>query len=261
MELSLYQIDAFASKLFEGNPAAVVPLDEWLPDKKMQSIAEENNLSETAFLVPKDSGFHIRWFTPKGEVDLCGHATLATAYVLFNILGYKREKIEFDSRSGLLLVTKDNERIVLDFPAQPPVLCDIPKEIGKAFDITPAECLKSEDYIVVFEREIDIESAKPDFGQLSKLDLRGVIITAKSSRYDFIARFFAPKYGIVEDPVTGSAYTQLAPYWASKTGLKRFRVKQVSSRGGELTCQLVDDRVFISGKAVKYLEGKIRIEK
>jgi len=260
MEISLYQIDAFASKLFEGNPAAVCPLDEWLPDNTMQSIAEENNLSETAFFVPKANGFHIRWFTPKSEVDLCGHATLATAYVLFDILGYKRDKIEFDSRSGLLLVTKDNERIVMDFPAQPPVLCDIPKEIIKAFDIAPIECLKSEDFIVVFEREIDIESAKPDLGQLTKLDLRGVIITAKSSRYDFIARFFAPKYGIAEDPVTGSAYTQLAPYWASKIGSKRFSVKQVSSRGGELTCEIVDDRVLISGKAIKYLEGKINIK-
>ena len=260
MEISLYQIDAFASKLFEGNPAAVCPLDEWLPDKTMQSIAEENNLSETAFFVPKENGLQIRWFTPKGEVDLCGHATLATAFVLFNILGYKRDKIEFDSRSGLLIVTKDNERIVMDFPAQPPVLCDIPKEIVKAFNIAPIECLRSEDFIVVFEREIDIETAKPDFEQLTKLDLRGVIITAKSSRYDFIARFFAPKYGIPEDPVTGSAYTQLAPYWASKIGSKRFRVKQVSSRGGELTCEIVDDRVLISGKAAKYLEGKINIE-
>jgi PhzF family phenazine biosynthesis protein len=260
MEISLYQIDAFASKLFEGNPAAVCPLDEWLPNKTMQSIAEENNLSETAFFVPKENGLQIRWFTPKGEVDLCGHATLATAFVLFNILGYKRDKIEFDSRSGLLIVTKDNERIVMDFPAQPPVLCDIPKEIVKAFNIAPIECLKSEDFIVVFEREIDIETAKPDFEQLTKLDLRGVIITAKSSRYDFIARFFAPKYGIPEDPVTGSAYTQLAPYWASKIGSKRFRVKQVSSRGGELTCEIVNDRVLISGKAVKYLEGKINIE-
>ncbi len=226
----------------------------------MQSIAEENNLSETAFFVPKENGLQIRWFTPKGEVDLCGHATLATAFVLFNILGYKRDKIEFDSRSGLLIVTKDNERIVMDFPAQPPVLCDIPKEIVKAFNIAPIECLRSEDFIVVFEREIDIETAKPDFEQLTKLDLRGVIITAKSSRYDFIARFFAPKYGIPEDPVTGSAYTQLAPYWASKIGSKRFRVKQVSSRGGELTCEIVDDRVLISGKAAKYLEGKINIE-
>ncbi len=260
MELSLYQIDAFASKLFEGNPAAVCPLDEWLSDKTMQSIAEENNLSETAFFIPKNQGFSIRWFTPKGEVDLCGHATLATAYVLFDLLGYKRDTVEFDSRSGLLRVVKKNEQLVMDFPAQPPVMCDMPKEIEKAFDITPVECLKSEDYLVVFEHEIDVESAKPDMGQLTKLDLRGVIITAKSSCYDFVARFFAPKYGIPEDPVTGSAYTQLAPYWASKIGSKRFRAKQVSPRGGELACEVVDDRVLISGKALKYLEGKITIE-
>jgi len=260
MEISLYQIDAFATKLFEGNPAAVCPLDEWLPDEIMQSIAEENNLSETAFFVPKGNGLHIRWFTPAREVALCGHATLAAAYVLFNILGYKKDKIEFDSKSGILAVTKDNEWLIMDFPAQPPVSCDIPKEIVKAFNITPIECLKSEDFIVVFEREIDIESAKPDFEQLKKLNLRGVIITAKSTRYDFVARFFAPKYGIPEDPVTGSAYTQLAPYWASMIGSKRFSVKQMSSRGGELTCEIVDDRVFISGQAIKYLEGKIKIE-
>jgi len=260
MEISLYQIDAFASKLFEGNPAAVCPLDEWLPDEIMQSIAKENNLSETAFFVPKNTDFHIRWFTPKSEVDLCGHATLASAYVLFHVLGYKKDKIEFDSKSGRLAVTKDNEWLIMDFPAQPPIACDIPKEIVKAFDIAPIECLKSEDFIVVFGREFDIESAIPDLEQLKKLDLRGVIITAKSTRYDFVARFFAPKYGISEDPVTGSAYTQLAPYWASKIGSKRFSVKQVSSRGGELTCEIVDDRVFISGKAIKYLEGKIEIK-
>ena len=260
MELSLYQIDAFASKPFEGNPAAVCPLDEWLPDKIMQSIAQENNLSETAFFIPTGKGFHIRWFTPTSEVDLCGHATLASAYVLFNILGHKNDKIEFNSKSGMLTVTKNNEWLVLNFPAQPPAICDIPKEIAKAFDTAPIECLKSEDYIVVFEREIDIESAKPDLEQLKKLDLRGVIITAKSSRYDFIARFFAPKYGVPEDPVTGSAYTQLAPYWASKIDSKRFNVKQVSSRGGELSCEVADDRVLISGKAVSYLEGKIKIE-
>ena len=260
MEISIYQIDAFASKLFEGNPAAVSPLDEWLPDEIMQSIAKENNLSETAFFVPKCHGFHIRWFTPASEVNLCGHATLAAAYVLFNILGYKKDKIEFYSKSGMLSVTKNNERIVMDFPAQPPVPCDMPKEIVKAFDIAPIECLRSEDFIVVFDREIDIESVNPDFGQLTKLDLRGVIITAKSTRYDFVARFFAPKYGIPEDPVTGSAYTQLAPYWASKIGSKRFSVKQVSARGGELTCEVVDDRVLISGKAIKYMDGKIEIE-
>jgi len=214
VELTLYQIDAFASKPFEGNPAAVCPLDEWLPEKIMQSIAEENNLSETAFFIPTGNGFHIRWFTPTSEVDLCGHATLATAYVLFNILRYKDDKIVFDSKSGILTVTKDDELLVMDFPAQPPFLCDIPEEIVKAFDIAPIECLKSEDFIVVFKHENDIESANPDFEQLKKLDLRGVIITAKSSRYDFVARFFAPKYGVPEDPVTGSAYTQLAPYWA-----------------------------------------------
>ena len=260
MELNLYQIDAFASQPFEGNPAAVCPIDEWLPDELMQSIAEENNLSETAFFIPTGDGFHIRWFTPTSEVDLCGHATLASAYVLFNILGYKGDQVVFDSRSGILTVTKDDEWLVMDFPAQPPVLCEIPQEIVKAFDVAPIECLKSEDYMVVFEREMDIETANPDFEQLKKLDLRGVIITAKSSDYDFITRFFAPKYGVPEDPVTGSAYTQLAPYWASRTGKKRFNVKQVSLRGGELSCEIVDDRVLISGKAIKYLEGKIKIE-
>ena len=260
MELTLYQIDAFASKPFEGNPAAVCQLDEWLPDEIMQSLAEENNLSETAFFIPTGNGFHIRWFTPTSEVDLCGHATLATAYVLFNILGHKSNKVEFNSKSGILTVTKDDEWLVMDFPAQPPVLCDIPKEIVKAFDIAPIEYLNSEYYIVVFAREIYSELSNPDFEQLKKLDLRGVIITAKSSRYDFIARFFAPKYGVPEDPVTGSAYTQLAPYWASRIGPKRFNVKQVSSRGGELSCEISGNRILISGKAIKYLEGKIKIE-
>ena len=259
MEISLYQIDAFASKLFEGNPAAVCPLDEWLSDDIMQSIAAETNLSETAFFVPTDNGFHIRWFTPVSEVDLCGHATLAAAYVLFNILGYKKDKIEFDSKSGILAVTKANEWLVMDFPAQPPVLCDIPKEIVEAFNTVPIECLKSEDFVVVFEREIDIESANPDFEQLKKLDSRGVIITAKSTRYDFVAQVFAPKYGIPEDPVTGSAYTQLAPYWATKLGKKKFKAKQMSLRGGELYCEIFGDRVLISGKAAKYMEGKITI--
>jgi PhzF family phenazine biosynthesis protein len=260
MEISLYQIDAFTSELFKGNPAAVCPLYEWLPDEIMQSIAAENNLSETAFFIPTDKGFHIRWFTPVSEVDLCGHATLATAYVLYNILGYEKEKIVFDSRSGMLAVTRDNEWLVMDFPAQPPVPCDVPEEIVQAFNTIPIECLKSEDLIVVFEHESDVESANPDFELLKKLDLRGVAITAKSTQYDFVARFFAPKYGIPEDPVTGSAYTQLAPYWASKTGSKKFSVKQMSSRGGELRCEFAGDRVFISGKAVKYLEGKIKIE-
>ena len=207
MEISLYQIDAFASKLFDGNPAAVCPLDAWLPDETMQKIAAENNLSETAFFVPQGDDFHIRWFTPASEVDLCGHATLATAYVLFNILGYKNSRIEFESKSGTLAVTKDKEWLIMDFPSQPPVPCETPEEIIKAFVKAPVECLASEDYIVVFENEKDVESAEPDFEQLKRLGLRGVAITAKSDRYDFVARFFAPSYGIPEDPVTGSAYT------------------------------------------------------
>jgi PhzF family phenazine biosynthesis protein len=259
MELSLYQIDAFASKPFEGNPAAVCPLDEWLPDEIMQSIAQENNLSETAFFIPMGNHFHIRWFTPTTEVDLCGHATLATAYVLFNLLGHPSDTLEFESKSGRLMVMKENQWLVMDFPAQEPLLCDMPTEILQAFEIPPIECLRSEDFIVVFERERDIESAKPDFEQLKKLDLRGVVITAQSARYDFITRFFAPKYGILEDPVTGSAYTQLAPYWSAKMGRKRFDVKQVSSRGGELSCEWVNDRVLIFGKAIQYLVGKINI--
>jgi PhzF family phenazine biosynthesis protein len=260
MKIPIYQIDAFSAELFKGNPAAVCPLDNWLSDALMQAIALENNLSETAFFVPKGDDFHIRWFTPKSEVDLCGHATLATAFVIYHVLGYEKETLRFDSRSGILTVTQDNDWLTMDFPAQPPAPCDVPEEIINAFSVAPIECLTSEDLILVFERETDVETADPDLAQLIKLDSRGVAITARSTDYDFIARFFAPKHGIPEDPETGSAYTQLAPYWAAKIGPKRFHVKQVSPRGGELTCEVVGDRVFIAGKATKYMEGTIRIE-
>jgi len=259
MLLKIYQIDAFTSELFKGNPAAVCPLEEWLSDEKMQKIAMENNLSETAFFVPKGNEFHIRWFSPTNEVDLCGHATLASSFVIFNILNYDKEQIEFDSKSGKLIVTKENDKLTLDFPAQPPVWCDIPKEIINAFDTKPIECLKSEDYIAVFDNEEDIVNANPKFEPLNKLGLRGVLITAKSNKYDFVARCFFTGLGIDEDPVTGSAYTQLAPYWATKLGKTKFRAKQVSARGGELTCEVKGDRVFIAGKAVKYMEGKINV--
>ncbi|MBT5307363.1 MAG: PhzF family phenazine biosynthesis protein, partial [Candidatus Scalindua sp.] len=187
MELDLYQIDAFTDRPFQGNPAAVIPLETWLPDNIMQSIAEENNLSETVFFVPTRNGFHIRWFTPETEVDLCGHATLAAAYVLFNILKYNKDKIEFKSKSGTLTVSQKDDWLVMDFPAQPPIPCNVPDEIVKAFGKTPIECLRSEDYIVVFETESDIIAIKPDIDYLKKLDLRGVIITAKSGQYDFVS--------------------------------------------------------------------------
>ena len=259
MELTLYHIDAFASKLFEGNPAAVCPLDNWLPDELMQLIAGENNLSETAFFVPKGNGFHIRWFSPTNEVDLCGHATLASAYVLFHILDYDQNIIEFESKSGLLKVIKDEDNLILDFPAQPPTPTEISQEIINALNITPIECLKSQDLIIVLNDENEVKTIEPNFDEMKKFRMRGIIITAQSKKYDFVARCFFPGSGINEDPVTGSAYTQLTPYWATKLGKDLFNAKQLSARGGELTCELFDDRVLISGKAVIYMEGKINV--
>jgi PhzF family phenazine biosynthesis protein len=257
VKLTLYQVDAFAAKPFEGNPAAVCPLSHWLSDSVMQQIAMENNLSETAFFVPVDTGFHIRWFTPLREVDLCGHATLASAHVLFNHLGHAPEQISFDSRSGNLTVRQQQETLELDFPAQPPVACQAPDAICKAFAQSPHECLTAEDYIVVLDSEASVIEANPDLTLLSQLDLRGVAITAKSERCDFVSRFFAPKYGIDEDPVTGSAFTQLAPYWAKQLDKTQMSARQVSRRGGNVTCELVKDRVKISGEAVTYLIGTI----
>lgn len=259
MKLSIYQIDAFAEKPFEGNPAAVVPLEEWLSDEVMQAIAEENNLAETAYFVPADEGFHIRWFTPNKEVKLCGHATLASAFVLFELLGYSQEVITFYSLSGSLFVTKTDGMLTLDFPSQKLEKSEVPDELVKGLGKTPLECYRCEDYLAVFEGEEEIASIQPNHGYLDKLDLRGVIVTASSSAQDFVARFFAPKYGIPEDPVTGSAYTQLTPYWSEKLGKTRLTAKQISARGGKLECELRGDRVFISGFAVKYMEGTIEI--
>lgn len=260
MKLALYQVDAFANKVFEGNPAAICPLDEWLSGDVMQSIALENNLSETAFFVKTNDGYHIRWFTPASEVDLCGHATLASAYVIFNLLGYKDKEISFDSKSGILKVAQNDEWLEMDFPSQAPVECDIPESIIKAFSVEPIECLKAEDYIVVFDNEETILNEEPELSELAKLDLRGVTITAASNEYDFVNRFFGPKVGIDEDPVTGSAFTQLVPYWSDKLNKEELSVKQVSKRGGEARCTLSGDRVKISGKVALYMMGTIDID-
>lgn len=257
MKLKLYQIDAFANKPFEGNPAAVCPLEAWLTDELMQAIAAENNLSETAFFVEKNNHYHIRWFTPTHEVDLCGHATLASAYVIFNILGCKSEQIIFESKSGALKVRHVNGWLEMDFPSQPPVVCETPKEIVDAFACVPAICLRSVDYVVVFDDEETVLNANPDLSLLLRLELRGVAITSKSNKYDFVTRFFAPKYGINEDPVTGSAFTQLIPYWAQELGYEKLKAKQVSVRGGEVNCNFLGSRVAISGKASKYMVGTI----
>jgi len=259
MKLDIYQIDAFTNRVFAGNPAAVCPLDTWLPDNLMQSIAAENNLSETAFFVPEDAGYSIRWFTPVTEVSLCGHATLASAYVIFNILDFTGDTIRFASKSGDLSVTRNDDWLVLDFPSQPARPCATPEKVIRAFGTTPIECLKNEDYIVIFDTAAQVEAAQPDMEMIKTLDCRGVIISAAAENYDFVARFFAPNFGVPEDPVTGSAYTRLVPYWATKLDKTKFTVKQVSARGGELLCELRGDRVLISGKAVQYLAGVVHI--
>jgi len=259
MKQKIYQIDAFATKPFEGNPAMVSPLEYWISDGLMQQIAQENNLSETAFFVKEDGVYHLRWFTPKSEVDMCGHATLASAYVLFECMDYDEETIIFSTKSGELKVWKEQNRYVMDFPMQSIEHCDISKQIENAFSIKPVATFASMDYIVVFENEEEVLCAKPDLPCLNELDLRGVCITAKSKQYDFVTRFFAPKYGVDEDPVTGSAFTQLLSYWGEVLGKDMFVAKQVSARGGEVYCQIVDNRVTISGSAVKYLEGEIEI--
>ena len=259
MELDIYQIDAFAQNSFEGNPAAVCPLESWLDDDLMQNIALENNLSETAFFVKEGDIFHIRWFTPTVEVDMCGHATLASAYVLFNNLSFKDKEIVFTSKSGILKVTKNGELLEMDFPAQDIKECEVPLPLMVAFDAVPCECYEAMDYIVVFDDEKDIQNAKPDLSKLKELPLRGVIITAKSQKYDFVSRFFAPNAGVDEDPVTGSSFTQLVPYWAKVLKNKSFHAKQISHRGGEVFCELDRDRVKISGYCVLYLQGNINI--
>ncbi len=259
MELKLFQIDAFADNIFQGNPAAVCPLREWLPEQILQAIAMENNLSETAYFVPTPEGFHIRWFTPVNEVKLCGHATLASAYALFSLLDYDSEEILFDSASGPLRVRRRDDLLEMDFPAQTPNPCAIPEALAAAFDDTPIACLKAEDYILVFDDEATVRMTVPDLSLLKTLDLRGVAITAAAENYDFVSRFFAPKYGIDEDPVTGSSFTQLVPYWSKVLNKSRFKAKQTSRRGGEVICEQIGERVKIAGRAIKYLEGTITV--
>lgn len=259
MRLSIFQIDAFAEKIFQGNPAAVVPLEAWLPDELLQDIAQENNLSETAYFMKQGDGYHIRWFTPTVEVDLCGHATLAAAHVIFEILGFQGNEIVFHSKSGELKVTKRNDLIELDFPVSTISKCETPIEIIQAFGKEPIEVWKSDDYIAVYENESDIVSLSPDFSILNKLECRGIIATAQGKETDFVSRFFAPRCGINEDPVTGSAHCELTPYWAKQLGKNKLSAAQLSKRGGKLQCELAGDRVLIAGKAITYLQGSIEI--
>jgi PhzF family phenazine biosynthesis protein len=262
-KIKLYQVDAFTDRLFSGNPAAVIILDRWLSDDLMQSIAFENNLAETAFIVPNEKVYEIRWFTPIVEVDLCGHATLASAFVLFNILNYPGSQIQFhSSRSGLLTVEKKDDLLLLDFPTDTlELINEVQNRIQHCIGIKPVEIYKGKtDYMAVVENESVLKNIQPDFKEIFKSKARGLIVTAKGDHVDFVSRFFAPQSGIDEDPVTGSAHTSLIPLWAKKLGKNNLIANQISKRGGQLFCEFKNERCLIGGKARLYLTGEINID-
>ncbi len=259
MKIPLYQVDAFTNRVFSGNPAAVCPLQVWLDDQTMQAIAAENNLSETAFFVKQDDHYALRWFTPTVEVDLCGHATLATAFVIFNYLEPETQTLRFQTKSGLLIVQRIGDLVAMDFPARKAEPCSIPEPLLQALGRQPRHVFRSRDYLVVFESESVIRTLAPDMDRLCQLDGLGVIVTAKGDHVDFVSRFFAPKVGVPEDPVTGSAHCSLIPYWAEKLGKSKLHAMQVSPRSGELFCEYLGERVTIAGRAVIFFEGYLHL--
>ena len=262
MSQKIYQIDAFADALFSGNPAAVCPLEKWIDANIMQNIAAENNLAETAFTVPVENGFEIRWFTPEVEVDLCGHATLASAYTLMNFEGFSGEKINFFSRnSGTLTVNKNGDFLTLDFPKDNLKKVEDLAIFEKCFVYQPIEAYQGKtDYLLIFENEHQIQNIEPNIPEIAKINARGIIVSSISENFDFVSRFFGPNCGVNEDPVTGSAHTTLTPFWAEKLGKTKLTAKQISKRGGVLECELKNDRVLISGKCKTYLKGEIFIK-
>lgn len=262
MTLALYQVDAFSRRLFGGNPAAIVPLDSWLSDADMQLIAAENNLAETAFFVPCDTAgadFELRWFTPTVEVDLCGHATLATAWLLFHELGFNGEELCFSSRSGLLQARQDGQKIVIDLPARASEEIDCPAALADGLGCQPTAVRSGANLIAIFDDEAEISVITPDFPRLAQLHPQGVIVTAPGDSVDVVSRFFGPSFGINEDPVTGSAHADLAPYWCQRLGRASFSARQLSARQGDLGVELAGDRAVLSGEGVLYLRGEIQL--
>jgi predicted PhzF superfamily epimerase YddE/YHI9 len=261
MRIPMYQIDAFTDSVFSGNPAAVCLLPEWPHDALLQAIAAENNLSETAFLVPdgNDYDYRLRWFTPVTEVDLCGHATLAAAHVVFNHLAPAVSEAAFDTRSGVLTVWRESDRLAMAFPALPPAPCACPNELLDGLGRLPKAALRSSYYLAVFETENEVRTLRPRMDLLARLDLPVVIATARGSHSDFVSRCFGPKVGIPEDPVTGSAHCILAPFWAAELGKTGLHARQVSPRGGELWCELAGDRVLIAGQTAPFLRGEVEV--
>lgn len=260
MKLPLYQVDAFTSRLFGGNPAAVVPLDDWLPDGVLAGIAAENNLAETAFVISRPDVVPLRWFTPTVEVDLCGHATLAAAHVLFRYYFPRTTRLTFSTRSGNLIVTREGELLSMDFPARPGQPVAVTDSLVAALGIRPREALLARDLMAIFDSEADVRDFRPDFQRIAALDAFAVIVTAPGDTVDFAYRFFAPRAGIPEDPATGSAHCTLVPYWAARLGKSKLVAKQLSVRGGDFFVNLRGDRVVIAGRTVEYLRGEITVE-
>jgi PhzF family phenazine biosynthesis protein len=258
MKIPLYQVDAFSPKVFSGNPAAVCLLDSWLDDNRLQSIAAENNLSETAFIVPKSKGrYDLRWFTPTLEVDLCGHATLASAFVIFSFMDGTLSSVDFNTASGLLSVSKAGELLSMDFPTRKPEPTETSPLLSQALGAEPLEVLKSRDLLAVFKDESVIRDMTPDFDKLKQVRAFAVIVTARGEASDFVSRFFAPNAGVSEDPVTGSAHCTLIPYWSDRLKKNQLHAYQLSKRGGELFCENLGERVRIAGHAVLYAKGEI----
>lgn len=261
MKIPIYQIDAFTDKMFEGNPAAVCPLEKWPERNLMQNIAAENNLSETAFFVRSEEGYDMRWFTPTTEVDLCGHGTLAAGHVLFNHLEYKEEYIRFFTRSGRISVKKESDMIIMNFPSRIAEPIDAPEDLleGLNLETPPVKVLKDMNYLVVLETSEQVKQVKPNFGVLSNINYAGIICTAPGNNHDFVSRYFAPYIGIYEDPATGSTHTTLTSYWAKELGKKELTARQVSRRGGTLFCKYLGERTEIGGKTKTYMKGEIDV--
>jgi PhzF family phenazine biosynthesis protein len=261
MRLPIYQIDAFTDSVFGGNPAAVCPLAAWLPDATMQAIAAENNLAETAFFVPEGADYALRWFTPAVEVDLCGHATLASGYIVFRFMEPQRESVSFRTvKAGTLTVSRRGDLLVMDFPARPAAPIEPPPDLLAALGGSPREVLRARDHLVVYGSAAEVAALKPDLAALAKLDCWAAIATAPAENgVDFVSRFFAPKQGVPEDPATGSSHCTLVPYWAKRLGKTELEARQISRRVGALHCTLNGDRVSIAGHAVLYLEGQIEV--
>ncbi len=259
MEIPLYQVDAFTGQVFHGNPAAVCPLEAWLDDETMRAIAAENNLSETAFFVREGEGYALRWFTPKAEVDLCGHATLASAFVILEILDPTRQQVAFSTKSGTLTVTREGPRLVMNFPSRPGESATASEALLRGLGREPQAVFRSRDYLVLYDSEATVRALVPDMAALMEVDRLGVIVTAPGEQVDFVSRCFAPRLGVPEDPVTGSAHCTLIPYWSKRLGKAEMIAWQVSERGGELFCTDLGERVKVAGQAVLYMQGTIRL--